>query len=479
MTTSYPALHLYIDGAWTDGTGGGEDVLNPATEETLAALPHASAADLDRALAAAQKGFAVWRGTAPAERAAVMHRAAALLRERKTAIATVLTLEQGKPLDQSRAEVDRAADIIEWDAEEGRRAYGSIIPASPGFRQLAYRQPIGPVAAFTPWNFPISSPARKVGAALAAGNAIVLKASEEVPGAACALVQAFHDVGLPAGVLNLVFGVPAEVSEHLIPSPVIRMVTLTGSIPVGKQLATLAAAHMKPVVMELGGHSPVIVCDDADAEAAATAAVTGKFRNAGQVCVSPTRFIVHESLHDAFVERFAAGVQDIRVGNGLEDGVTMGPLANSRRLEAMERLVADAVQRGATVAAGGERIGNRGYYFQPTVLTDVATDAAVMNEEPFGPLAPVTRFRDVDEAIAEANRLPFGLASYAFTESANTAAVLSDRVESGIMSINHLGGSLPETPFGGVKESGYGREGGDSSLDAFLVTKFVSHKVAA
>ena len=480
MSTAYPPLALYIDGEWTTGTGKrSQDVLNPATEEVLAKLPHASTADLDRALAAARKGFEVWKLTPPAARVEMIRAATQLMRERVDAIATILTLEQGKPLAEAKFEVERAIGIVEWDAEEGRRAYGHVIPSDPAFRQISYRQPIGPVAAFTPWNFPASSPARKIGAALAAGCSIIVKASEEVPGSACAFVKCFADAGLPAGVVNLVFGDPAAISQHLVTSPIIRLVTLTGSIPVGKHLAALAASHMKPAVMELGGHAPVIICEDANTDAAAKAAVLNKFRNAGQVCVSPTRFIVHESLHDDFVERFADGVAAIKVGNGLEAGVKMGPLANPRRLEAMQKLVADATARGAKVRTGGERIGNRGFFFAPTILTDVPLDAAVMNEEPFGPMAPVIRFRALDDAIAEANRLPFGLASYAFTEASSTAAILVDRVESGIMSINHLGGSSAETPFGGVKDSGFGREGGNESLNGYMVTKFVSHKVAA
>ena len=402
-----------------------------------------------------------------------------LLRERADAIAPMITMENGKPLAESRAEVIRAAGLIEWDANEGRRAYGQIVPGDPGFWRMALRQPIGPVAAFTPWNFPISSPARKIGGVLGAGCSIVMKASEETPASACALVECMVEGGVPAGVINLVFGVPSEISAYLIASPVIRAITFTGSIPVGKHLAQLCAAQMKPAVMELGGHSPVIVCDDTDAVAAARLGAAGKFRNAGQICTCPTRFIVHDKVHDAFAESFAAAAKALRVGNGLEKGIEMGPLANARRLEALEGIVSDAQGKGATVVAGGQRIGNRGYFLEPTVLTGVPDDADVMNIEPFGPIAPVVRFHDLDEAIAIANRLPYGLCSYAFTNSQTKAYELAHRVESGIMSINHYGTSQPDTPFGGVKESGYGREGGFETLDGFMVTKFVSHKVSA
>lgn len=469
---------MYIDGEWTRGSGAGEQVINPATGETLAPLPHATRTDLDRALDAAQRGFATWRAMSAEKRCEILLAGCRILRERTAAIAPLITMENGKPLAESKAEIGRAAGLIEWDANEGRRAYGTIVPSDPGFWRMGLRQPIGPVAAFTPWNFPISSPARKVGAALAAGCSMIMKASEETPASACALVECLVDGGVPAGVLNLVFGVPAEISSYLIASPVIRAVTFTGSIPVGKHLAQLAAAQMKPVIMELGGHSPVIVCEDSDAVAAARLGAAGKFRNAGQICTCPTRFIVQESVHDTFVGTFADAAKALRVGNGLESDTQMGPLAHARRLEALEGMIADATGKGAQVVAGGSRIGNRGFFLEPTVLTEVPDDADVVNIEPFGPVAPVIRFGELDEAITIANRLPYGLCSYAFTNSQTKAYELAQRVESGIMSINHYGTSQPDTPFGGVKESGYGREGGYETLDGFMITKFVSHKVA-
>lgn len=403
----YPQIELYIDGRWKQASG--QPVINPADESMLGTVPTATTADLNDALAAAEKGFAVWRKTAPAKRAQIILKAAALIRQRVDAMAEAMTLEQGKPIEQARLEILRGCDIIEWDATEGLRLYGRVIPGEPGMRHSVLRQPIGPVAAFSPWNFPMSSPARKVAGALSAGCSIILKASQETPAGAVQLVRAFHDAGLPAGVLNLVFGNPAEISDYLIPQSRIRLVTFTGSIPVGKHLAEMAGRHMKPAIMELGGHAPVIVCDDVDPVATATASVIGKSRNAGQVCVAPTRFFVQEKNYEQFAQAFAERASQLRVGNGLDPSTQMGPLANARRIDAMETLVSDAKARGARVLAGGHRIGNRGYFFPLTVLADVPDDARAMNEEPFGPLALVNPVKTLDEAIEKANSLPYGL----------------------------------------------------------------------
>jgi succinate-semialdehyde dehydrogenase / glutarate-semialdehyde dehydrogenase len=473
---NYPELELYIDGRWKRASG--HPVLNPADESVIGTVPHATTADLDDALAAAERGFQVWRNTSPAKRAQIILKAAGLIRERVDAMATAMTLEQGKPLDQARLEILRGCEIIEWDATEGLRVYGRIIPSEPGMRHSVLRQPIGPVAAFSPWNFPMSSPARKVAGALSAGCSIILKASEETPAGAVQLVRAFHDAGLPPGVLNLVFGNPAEISEYLIPQPSIRLITFTGSIPVGKKLSAMAGAHMKPVIMELGGHGPVIVCDDVDPVATAATSVMGKSRNAGQVCVSPTRFFIQESIYKQFENAFAEKAKAIKVGDGLDPTSQMGPLANSRRIDMMESLVADAKAKGARVVAGGSRIGNRGYFFPLTVLAELPDDARAMQEEPFGPLALLNPVKSLDEAIEKANALPFGLAAYAFTRSAANADRLADRVEVGNLSINHFVASSAETPFGGVKDSGYGREGGTEGLQCYTVTKNVSHKTA-
>jgi succinate-semialdehyde dehydrogenase/glutarate-semialdehyde dehydrogenase len=473
--TNYPEIELYIDGRWKHASG--QPIINPADESVLGTVPTATTADLDDALTAAEKGFALWGRTSPAKRAQIILKAAALIRERVNDMAVAMTLEQGKPIQQARLEILRGCDIIEWDATEGLRLYGRVIPSEPGMRHTVLRQPIGPVAAFSPWNFPLSSPARKVAGALSSGCSIILKASEETPAGAVQLVRAFHDAGLPAGVLNLVFGNPAEISEYLIPQSRIRLITFTGSIPVGKHLAEMAGRYMKPAIMELGGHAPVIVCDDVDPAATADTSVIGKSRNAGQVCVAPTRFFVQEAIYEQFAQSFAEKAKQLKVGNGLDQSTQMGPLANARRIDAMETLVADAKAKGARVLAGGHRLGNRGYFFPLTVLADLPDDARAMNEEPFGPLALVNPVKTLDEAIEKANSLPYGLAGYAFTRSAANADRLADGIEVGNLSINHFVASVAETPFGGVKDSGYGREGGTEGLQCYTITKNVSHKM--
>ena len=472
----YTDLALYIDGNWKNGDGRkGEEVVNPATGRPLAHLPHASTADLDLALQAAEKGFAVWRATSAYERANVLRKAATLVRERADAIARIMTQEQGKVLAESRAEVLTTADIIEWFAEEGRRAYGRIVPGrGKGVRQLVVQEPVGVVAAFTPWNFPTLTPARKIGASLAAGCAIIIKASEETPGSCVELVRCFVEAGVPPGVLNLVFGVPAEVSEHLLASDTVRKISFTGSVPVGKHLAGLAAKGMKRATMELGGHSPVVVFGDADPEKTADTIAAFKYRNAGQVCISPTRFYVQEPVYNRFLKRFTEVANGIKLGDGLESGVTMGPLANPRRLDAMEAIVNDSKNRGGTIVTGGKRHGNQGYFFEPTVVTDLPDDSKLMTEEPFGPIAPIVHFKTFDEVVARANSLKFGLAAYAFTGSTRTANLIGDALESGMVGINSVAISTPETPFGGVKDSGYGHEGGIEGLEVYTVRKFIS-----
>jgi succinate-semialdehyde dehydrogenase/glutarate-semialdehyde dehydrogenase len=471
---NYPKLELFIGGKWK--SGGGQPVLSPADDSVLGTVPHATRADLDDALEAAEKGFKIWSRTSPAKRAEIILKAAQLMRERTKELAVAMTLEQGKPIAQSRLEILRACEIIEWDAQEGRRVYGRIIPSEPGMRHSVLRQPIGVVAAFSPWNFPASSPARKVGGALSAGCSIILKASEETPAGTVQLVKAFADAGLPAGVLNLVFGKPSDISKYLIPQPSVRLVTFTGSVPVGKHLTALAGAHMKPVIMELGGHSPVIICDDVDPATSGATSTMAKSRNAGQVCVSPTRFFVEDSIFDKFTAAITEKAASLRIGNGLDPAKQMGPLANDRRIAAMETLVADAKDRGARVMTGGSRIGNRGNFYPLTVLADVPDDARAMREEPFGPLALVNRVRSIDEAIEKANSVPYGLAGYAFTNSARKADLLAETIEVGNLSINHFVASSAETPFGGVKDSGFGREGGTEGLQGYTVVKNVSHQ---
>ena len=473
---NYPDVLLHIDGTWTPSQSGKTfDVLNPATGDVNGKLAHAGIPDLDRALEAAERGFATWRKVSAFDRSKLLRKAADLLRERADMIAPLMTAEQGKPVAEAKMEAIAGADIIDWFAEEARRTYGRVIPArAEGIYQMSLREPVGPVAAFTPWNFPINQANRKIAIALAAGCSIIVKGPEETPASCMELVRCYIDAGLPPGVLQLVFGIPSEISEYLIPHPVIRKISFTGSTPVGKQLAALAGLHMKRATMELGGHAPAIVFDDADIGAATKMLAAAKFRNAGQVCVSPTRFLVQQSAYAQFVETFTAAAKAIKVGNGMEAGVQMGPLANPRRITAMEELIGDAVQKGAEVQTGGKRIGNVGNFFEPTVMTGVNKEMRVMNEEPFGPLAVIAPFHDFDEVIEEANRLPFGLASYAFTRSAKTAAAVAAKVEAGMMTINHIGLALPEVPFGGVKESGHGSEGGSEAIESYLAMKFVT-----
>lgn len=470
---TYPNIDMLINGRWIGGAAA-IPVIDPATGSIICHAPAIDATMLADAVAAATRGFAVWRDTPPSERCRIMLRATDLIRARREEIAATMTLEQGKPIGQARAEVDRAADILAWDANEGLRVYGRIIPASPGLSHSVLRRPIGPVAAFSPWNFPASSPARKIGGALAAGCSIILKPSEETPGTAVLMARAFQDAGLPPGVLNLVFGNPAHISETLICRPEIRLVTFTGSIPVGKQLASLAGAQMKPTIMELGGHGPVIICKDADIERAARLCVTAKARNAGQVCVAPTRFLVEAPVHADFTEAVLRHAATLVTGNGMDEATDLGPLANPRRLAAMEAFVADATERGADLRAGGTRIDGPGLFYPLTVLDRVPLDARAMQEEIFGPIMAIRPVADIDEAIATANATDYALAAYAFTRSARTIERLGREVDCGNLAVNHMTASFPETPFGGQGQSGHGREGGTEGLDGYTVTRLVS-----
>ena len=472
--STYPDLHLYIDGEWRK-TAHDIPVLNPSTEEEIGRLPHAERRDLDDALAAAGRGFAQWSRTAPVERANVLYKAAALMRERQEEIAFAITSEHGKPLAQARLEVIRGCEFFEWDAGEATRTYGRVIPSAPGARYMVHHQPIGIVAAFSPWNFPMSQPCRKVAGAIASGCSIILKAAEETPAGALHIARALHDAGLPPGVLNLVFGTPAEISDHLIRQEQVRLVAFTGSTAVGRHLTTLASENMTPVLMELGGHAPVIVCEDTDVQRAAISSAVRKMRNAGQVCTSPTRFFVHESIFDEYLDTFVKRAAATRVGDGFEEGVEMGPLANDRRIGALTDLVEDARDAGAQLMTGGSRHGDKGYFFQPTVLAHVPDNARVMQEEPFGPLAVINPVASLDEALAAANSVPYGLAAYGFTNRADYADRIIEGLEAGNVSINTLEASLPETPFGGVKSSGYGREGGTEGLHHYMITKNVMH----
>lgn len=473
----YPDLLLFINGKWRKTTSD-MPVLNPATEEEIGRLPVAETRDLDDALEAAEKGFRVWRQVAPAQRALVLNKAAALMRERQEEIATAITAEHGKPLPQARMEVIRGCEFFEWDAGEATRTYGRVIPSAPGVRYIVHHQPIGVVAGFSPWNFPLSQPCRKVSGAIAAGCSIILKAAEETPAGAIHIARALHDAGLPPGVLNLVFGNPAHISHHLITHDQVRLVAFTGSTAVGRHLTVLASQHMTPVLMELGGHAPVIVCEDTDVKAAAISGAVRKMRNAGQVCTSPTRFFVHASIFEDYTRQFVDRAAQTVVGNGFDAGVEMGPLANGRRIDALTALVEDAVAQGAELKTGGKRIGAKGYFFEPTVLANVPDSARVMQEEPFGPLAIINPVASLDAAIEQANSVPYGLAAYGFTNRADYVDRMLDGIEAGNISINTLEASLPETPFGGVKSSGQGREGGTEGLHNYMITKNLSHSLS-
>jgi succinate-semialdehyde dehydrogenase/glutarate-semialdehyde dehydrogenase len=453
----------------------GSDVLDPSTGEVLGEVPHATRSDVDEAISAAAKGFEHWRRVSPVERGRVLRRTANEIRARGEALAWLMTSEMGKPFAETRKDAETAAEMFDWGAEEARRSYGRVIPPrTPGLRQLVTWEPVGPVAAFSGWNSAAITPSRKLSGALGAGCSVVIKPSEETPASALLIAGALEAAGLPAGVLNVVFGDPSEISERLVGSDAIRHVTFTGSTAVGKSLASLGARTLKRMVMELGGHAPVVIFGDVDPEEVATAAVAAKLRNSGQICVSPTRFYVHESIHDRFVARFVEVARAWRVGAPFDAHTQMGPLANVRRLDAMQEMTADARRMGVSIPLGGERIGSRGYFWQPTVFANADPRCLAANAEPFGPLALTMPFRTFDEAVAAANRLPYGLAAYAFTRDTKTAIAIADAIESGNVAVNHWTVSLPETPFGGVKDSGLGSEGGIEGLQAFQSLKYVS-----
>jgi len=469
-------VQLLIGGRWRLGSHSEtRPIYNPATEEAIGCLACACEQDLEESAQSALRGFQTWSGTSARERSLVLSRAAALLRAQLEDVSQAITLEQGKPEYESRLEVTAAVEVLEWFSGEAVRVYGRTIPARQSeVIQQVVRAPVGPVAAFTPWNFPVVQSVRKLAAALAAGCSVVMKGPEETPTACAALFRILQDAGVPGGVINLVFGQPKEISEFLIAHPAIRKVSFTGSIPVGRQIAALAGRHMKRTTMELGGHAPTIIFNDADLDVALQVLTTQKFRNAGQVCISPTRFLVQERVYEEFVDRFSSRAQGIKVGDGALPETEMGPLAHRRRVEAMESMVADAARHGAHVNCGGMRLSNKGYFFAPTIICEPPKHALVMNDEPFGPIAAICRFSEMDEAIDEANRLPVGLAAYAYTRSSKTSRRLAQAVECGMLSINHHGLGLAETPFGGAKDSGYGSEGGSEGIEPYLQTKFVS-----
>jgi succinate-semialdehyde dehydrogenase/glutarate-semialdehyde dehydrogenase len=472
--TDYPELYMIIDGERiAAGHRRTFTVVNPATGDTLGELPLADAADLDRALDAAQRGFKIWRNSTPQERAAVLSGAARLMVERTDQLIRIATLEQGKPLAEARMELMMNIGLFNFYAGEAQRLYGRTLVRPAGFRSTVTYEPVGPVAAFSPWNFPLGNPGRKLGAPIAAGCSVIMKSAEETPASALGVLQCLYDAGLPKEVAQAVFGVPDEVSRHLLGSPIIRKLSFTGSTVIGKHLAKLAAEDMKRTTMELGGHGPVLVFDDVDVDQVLNTVVPQKYRNAGQVCVSPTRYIVQDGIYDRFLAGFTERAKAIKVGDGLLADTQMGPMANARRPDAMERMIGDAVGRGATLHAGGERVGNRGFFYAPTVLSDVPLEAEIMNEEPFGPVALVNRFSCEDSMVAESNRLPYGLAGYLWTKDANRQRRLQREIEVGMLGINTpaIGGA--DAPFGGVKWSGHGHEDGPEGVHACLVVKAI------
>ena len=475
---TFPLVPLLIDGVYGPGaTGATIPVINPATEEQIADLAHAAPADLDRALAASARAFAAWRETTAAERNAVLVRAAALIRDRLEEISAILTAENGKSLAEARAEVGFCADATDWYAEEAKRAYGRVIPArSPDVRQITLREPVGVALGFAAWNFPAGNVTLKMAAALAAGCTIIVKPSDETPATAVAIGRCFTDAGVPAGALNIVHGVPAAVSEHLIASPIPKKVSLTGSTPVGKLLQRLAADTMKRCTMELGGHAPVLIFADADIPHAVERLVAAKFRNAGQVCTSPTRFFVARAVYDQVVAAFVERARQVQVGDGATPGSQMGPMITERRRAAIAELVEDAVEQGAKLCLGGHALPGKGYFYAPTVLADVPETARVMTEEPFGPIAAFTPFETFDEVISRANALPYGLAAYVFSQNPGTIARAGAALDAGVVGVNHTSVHEAETPFGGVNESGYGAESGIEGLDAYLRTKMLTEK---
>ncbi|MCY4050670.1 MAG: NAD-dependent succinate-semialdehyde dehydrogenase [Gammaproteobacteria bacterium] len=475
-TQTYPSIRLFIGGEWVNSKEH-LPIINPSNTNQIGKLPVVRQEQLNNAVSAAEEGFKIWSRTAPLERSRIILEASRLMRQRCEEIAQSISLELGKPIRQSRLEVIRGCEFFEWDAAEGQRLYGRVIPSAPHIRYLVVRQPIGCVASFSPWNFPMSQPARKIAGALASGCSVILKPAENTPAGSIHIARAFEDAGLPPGVLNLVFGQPADISEYLIPREEIRLVAFTGSTAVGRSLTMLASEHMTPVLMELGGHAPVIVCDDVDAQEVGVLSAIRKMRNSGQVCTSPTRFFVHERLYPDFVKSFLRQVRTMKVGDGLSEDTDIGPVAHYRRLEVLQGLVNDAIEWGGKLLAGGYRRIDKGYFFEPTVLSEVPSDSEIMQVEPFGPVAVINPVRSLEQGIELANSVPFGLAAYAFTHSAANVDQLINEVEAGNLSINTLEASVPETPFGGVKASGYGREGGDEGLLHYTIVKNVMHNI--
>lgn len=474
---SYPKLGSRIAGKKLESSQNLIEVANPATGEVLGHLPLLDVSDIQAATESSAKAFEVWRQCSPADRAQILHRAARLLLERKNELAWLITLELGKPFSESLREAQTAAELFEWAAEEARRAYGRVIPArSADVNQYTILEPIGPVAGFSGWNAPAITPARKISGALAAGCSIVMKPSEATPACALLIADVLEEAGLPSGTCNVVFGDASMISSSLLDDPLIRMLTFTGSTPVGKQLAERAARTLKRTTLELGGYACAMIFPDVDVDAVADSAVTAAYRNSGQVCTSPSRFLVHESIYPQFLDRFSKGVAALNVGDGMDPQTQMGPVANARAVTAMRRLVDDAEMHGVRITAGGGGISRPGFFFQPTVLAGLTNDCLAAQQEPFGPVKGVTPFSDLEQALELANHLPFGLAAYLWTHDTRIVGAISNRIHAGALAINQWSVSLPETPFGGIKDSGLGLEGGIEGVQAFMLTRFVSQK---
>jgi succinate-semialdehyde dehydrogenase/glutarate-semialdehyde dehydrogenase len=478
----YDDIYLFIDGEWRSASDNEtKAVTDPATEEQLGTIPVATEADIDDALSAAERGFEVWRKMGTWERATIIRKTADLIRERVDEVAIAMSLETGKPLAEAKGETGAAADQFEWYSEETKRIYGQIIGSRTHESRMAViMQPVGVVAAFSAWNFPALLPARKIAAALGAGCSIIVKPAGETPASCAAIIQACHDAGVPKGVVNFVTGNSGAIASQLIRSPIVRKVTVTGSVPVGKQILALAAEGVKKVSMELGGHGPVVIFDDFDPIEAANVCAPTKFRNCGQVCISPTRFYVHERSYDAFSARFAEIAKSLKVGRGMDDGVQVGPMANQRGLDTIQSMTEDAIGRGAELLAGGKAPAgaNKGFFMEPTVLGRVPDNAKVMTEEPFGPIAPITTFTNYDDVMARANSLPFGLAGYVFSNNLSLATRASEDLEVGMVGVNEMLLATAEAPFGGVKESGMGREGGTFGIQDYLDPKYIKVRLS-
>lgn len=467
---------LLIDGKWQAGsTQRWLPIKDPARQVVIGRMACAEENDIERTLAAADRSFAEWRHTPACERRTLLLKAAALLAERSEIIARQLTLEQGKPLQQARNELAAACEVVEWFAEEAVRAYGHVIPArQASVMQYTLRTPVGPVAAFTPWNFPIGQLVRKLCAALAAGCTLIAKAAEDTPASPAALFGCFHDAGFPAGVINLLYGDPEQISSRLIADCRIRKVSFTGSTPVGKYLAEQAGRHMKRITMELGGHAPAIVCADADIATAACQLAQARFYNAGQVCITPTRLLVQADVIDEFTVHFVEAARALKAGHGLSSGTTLGPMTTARGAANLRTLRTEALAQGARAILVPTADQEHGQFVLPSVLRDVPLTARLMNEEPFGPLTPINAFTDLSDAIAEANRLPYGLAAYGYSRDIGTLHRLATEIESGMLSLNHCNLADPEQPFSGLKDSGYGSEGGSSAIQCYLNERFVT-----